>query len=96
MHGVVGLRHQHVHVLAQHCSLRVSKNLLGRRVKGFDNPPLTDGNDTVHCGIQDGAGAGLALVEGLRRVGLLARAGEHGGDGREKRTVLSFKLVRPC
>ncbi len=77
----VGFGHEQLDVLADDLGGRVTEQALRRRIHRLDQAVVIDGDDRVHGGLQDGAGACLAffeLADGLAEVGDVAgNPGEH-------------------
>src|SRR5690606_29996627 len=71
-----------------------AEDALGGRVERLDHGPLVDGDDAVHGGLDDGAGAGLALVEGVCRARLLLRPRQHDADGAQERPLVLAEVAR--
>ena len=64
--AVVGLGHEHVHVLPDHLGGRVAENPLRRRIEGLDDRPLVDRDDPVDDVFEHGADAVFRLGQFLQ------------------------------
>ena len=68
---LVGLRHEHLHILADQLRRVVAKQAFGRRVDALDQPAVVDGDDGGDRGFQNAPQLG-SLGFGGRRLGGVA------------------------
>lgn len=81
MAGAVGLGHEGADVASEELSWGPSEHPLGSRVDGVDEAAVVDGDDALDGGVEDGAEAGVAVLEGREGNGGCAGGGGGGGGG---------------
>lgn len=69
MSGAVGLGHEGADVASEEISRGPSEHAFGGRVDGVDEAAVVDGDDALDGGVEDGAEAGVAVLEGKGGLG---------------------------
>jgi len=75
MTGAVGLGHEGADVASKKLAGGPSEHAFGGRVDGVDEAAVVDGDDALDGGVEDGAEAGVAVLEGRGGLGFGVGAG---------------------